>query len=151
MVIAGRILSKCLHTIKMVMKKVPTEQKLYWDWVVRVHFCSCIMIKPAHIFFAPGMVCIFILKSWNKGSLIYYYIPPDGDCSTHSLYNFCSVYPHYPNLPKKIPFRLICSDLSLPQKKAPFSENPWTSMLTHIVIDLLLYPSRWRLQYSFPL
>ncbi len=34
---------------------------------------------------------------------------------------------------KKIPFSLICSDLSLTLKKAPFSENSWTGMLTHIV------------------
>ena len=41
-------------------------------------------------------------------------------------------YSYYTNLPKKIPFPLICSDLSLTLKKVPFSENSWTSMLTHI-------------------
>ncbi len=39
----------------------------------------------------------------------------------------------YLNQAKKIPFSLICSDLSLTLKKAPFSENSRTPMLTHIV------------------
>ncbi len=44
------------------------------------------------------------------------------------------ITPYYENgLPKKIPFPLICSDLCLTLKKAPFSENRWTSMLMHIV------------------
>ncbi len=42
-------------------------------------------------------------------------------------------YPYYPNQPKNKPFSLICSDLSLTLKRAPFSVNSWTRMLTHIV------------------
>ncbi len=42
-------------------------------------------------------------------------------------------YPYSPIQPKKIPLSQICSDLSLTLKKAPFSENFRTHMLTHIV------------------
>ncbi len=41
--------------------------------------------------------------------------------------------PLLPKSAKKTPFSQICSDLSLILKKAPFSENFRTHMLTHIV------------------
>ena len=41
--------------------------------------------------------------------------------------------PLLPKPAKNIPFSLICSDLSLPLKKAPFSDNSWPRMLTHIL------------------
>ncbi len=41
-------------------------------------------------------------------------------------------YPYSPIQPKTIPLSQICSDLSLTPKKAPFSENFRTRMLTHI-------------------
>ncbi len=42
-------------------------------------------------------------------------------------------YPYFPIQQKKIPLSQICTDLSLTPKKAPFSENFRTHMLTHIV------------------